>query len=313
MSRPMPTGEVCVSVPATSANLGSGFDMMGIALDLRDRVRVRALEPDAGVRITVRGEGAASVPLDESHLVVRMIRQSLRHHGCAQPGLEFEADNVVPHGRGLGSSAAAIVAGLAIGQRLARPEQPLDLDWLVDRASELEGHPDNATAAVLGGAVMAFSPAGPVPHTIVEHLDVHPDLQVVAFVPAFEVATANARQVLPDAVLRTDAVQQAIRSAFLVRALTTSPERLLLATEDFLHQRYRSQLMEPSWKLVTQLRIARVPAVISGAGPTVLAIGTPDQLSGIDAPECLAAASTFATLRPGFGGGVRVEPGHADG
>lgn len=309
---PMPSGRATVSVPATSANLGSGFDAVGVALDLRDRVSVEAVEPDAGVRITVRGEGAGSVPLDESHLVVRMIRQALSHFGCAQPGLVLDADNLVPHGRGLGSSAAAIVAGLALGQALARPGEPVDLDWLVDRSSELEGHPDNATAAVLGGAVLAYSPLGASRHTMVERLDVHPDIQIAAFVPAFEVPTAGARKVLPDLVPRSDAVQQAIRSAFLVRALTTSPERMLLATEDFLHQGYRSSLMAPSWRLVTALRVARVPAVVSGAGPTVLAIGTSDQLSGVDAPECLAAAQDFATLRPGLGAGVRAEESTAE-
>ncbi len=279
-------GWVSVCVPATSANIGPGFDAMGVALNLVDEVAAHLLPNHDDVVVDVRGEGEASVPRDGSHLVVRMIRQALEELGERPSGVGLVARNAIPHGRGLGSSAAAIVAGLALGHLLARPGEPLDRQWLADRASQVEGHPDNAAAAVYGGAVLAFTPPrGPgdaTPRTIVDRLDVHPDIGFVVFVPDHEVPTAGARQVLPDLVPRADAVQQAIRSAMLVRALTAAPERLLVATEDFLHQRYRSALMPASWRLVGELRRRGLPAVISGAGPTVLALGPTALLGRLD-------------------------------
>ena len=312
-----PAGEwwARVRVPATSANLGPGFDAMGVALGLYDDVSAHLLPAGAGVRIEVHGEGAASVPRDDAHLVVRMIRVAHEEWGGdSSVGVRLVARNRIPHGRGLGSSAAAIVAGLALGHLLARPGDPLDLEWLADRSSQVEGHPDNATAAVYGGVVLAFTPppgdGGGVRHTLVERLSPHPDIGFVALVPEHEVATAGARSVLPDQVARWDAVQQAVRAALLVRSLTVSPEHLLLATEDFLHQRFRSALMPDSWRLVCQLRERGVPAVVSGAGPTVLALGSVDALAGLGDASLRPALAGFRSLRLPLAGGVVVlDPG----
>lgn len=302
-----------VRVPATSANLGSGFDAMGVALGLYDDVAATLLPPHHGVRIEVTGEGAHSVPRNGSHLVVRTLFDALRElGGDGSAGVHLVAENAIPHSRGLGSSAAAIVAGLALGHLLARPGAPLDLDWLCDRASRLEGHPDNAAAAVHGGAVLAFTPAaevGTTSATLVERLPLHPDIAFCALVPDHEVGTAGARQVLPDRVSRLDAVQQAIRSALLVRALTASPEHLLLATEDFLHQRYRAALMPDSWRLVASLRESGVPAVVSGAGPTVLALGPDGVLDTLDDPALRPALHGFRAVRLPPARGVEVVAG----
>lgn len=300
-----------VRVPATSANLGPGFDAMGVALGLYDDVAA-ALQPSGeGVDVDVTGQGAASVPLDGSHLVVRMVRQACGElGGDPESGVRLVANNRIPHSRGLGSSAAAIVAGLALGHLLCRPGEDLDLEWLADRSSRLEGHPDNASAAVYGGVVLAFTPPAPDDGpTLVDQLPVHPDIRFVALVPDHEVATSGARQVLPDAVSRADAVQQAIRSALLVRALTGAPERLLLATEDFLHQRYRATLMPESWRLVSALREREVPAVVSGAGPTVLVLGPPGVLEVLDDPSLRPALAGFVPVALPVGHGVEVVAG----
>lgn len=299
-----------VRVPATSANLGPGFDAMGVALGLFDEVAAQLRPGVDDVAIDVRGEGAASVPRDPSHLVVRMIRRAREDLGGAPAGVRLVAHNRIPHSRGLGSSAAAIVAGLALGHLLTRPGEPLDREWLADRASEIEGHPDNAAAAVYGGAVLAFTPPGtagtPGPHTLVDRLEVHAGIVFAAFVPDQEVPTAGARRVLPDLVPRADAVQQAIRSAMLVRALTVAPERLLVATEDFLHQRYRSSLMPASWRLVDHLRRRGVPAVVSGAGPTVLALGPAALLGALDDPALADVSTGFRRMSLDLAGGVDV-------
>ena len=302
-----------VRVPATSANLGSGFDAMGVALGLYDDVAAALLPAGSGVRIDVAGEGAGTVPLDASHLVVRTILAAHEElGGDPAAGVRLVASNRIPHSRGLGSSAAAIVAGLALGHLLTRPGDALDLEWVADRSAQLEGHPDNATAAVHGGVVLAFTPpAGPdagVPRTLVDRLPVHSGIGFVALVPDHEVATAGARQVLPDRVSRVDAVQQAIRSALLVRALTASPEGLLLATEDFLHQRFRAALMPDSWRLVGELRDRGVPAVVSGAGPTVLALGPAGVLDALDDPALGPALDGFRVLHLPLARGVEVIP-----
>ncbi|WP_446721090.1 homoserine kinase [Luteococcus sp. H138] len=268
----------CVRVPATSANLGPGFDCMGLAVDLFDELTAEVI-PE-GLDFELSGCGVDTVPRDESHLVIATIRGALASLGAEAPGLRLRAHNVIPHSRGLGSSAAAIVGGLALGWGLARPGEPLDLAWACAQSSLAEGHPDNACAAVLGGIVLAWLDGDDVE---VVRLPAAEGLRAIAWVPDFEVGTSGARQVLPDLVPRTDAIAQATCSALLVHALTTDPARLLTATRDRLHQDYRAPLMQPSADLVARLRQAGVAAVISGAGPTVLALGTPEQLAATDA------------------------------
>lgn len=261
---------VRVRVPATAANLGPGFDALGLALNLYDEVVVEAVD-GGGVEVTVEGEGADSVPLDESHLVVRTILRTLRAAGAARPGLRLHARNAVPHGRGLGSSAAAVVAGLLAGRALlGRPRPAVDL---LPAATALEGHPDNAAAALLGGLTIAWVDSG-VAQAI--RVDPHPDLRVVACVPATRLATEQARGLLPTTVPHADAAFTVGRAALLVEAVTRHPELLLPATADRLHQQQRRAAMPNSLALVDALRAAGLAAVISGAGPAVAVLAAAD-------------------------------------
>lgn len=294
-----------VEVPATSANIGPGFDCLGLALAMTDLVEAEVLAE--GIEVEVSGEGAGQVPLDERHLVVRVLREALEDLGHEAPGLRLVATNVVPHSRGLGSSAAAIVAGLALAWGLARPGQELDLDWACQRSSELEGHPDNACAAVLGGIVLAHMDDGGGdgngrPPVQVARLEPAEGLQCIVWVPGIEVPTAGARAVLPEAVAWDEAVTQAGSAALLVHALTTDPSRLLRGTRDVLHQDRRAALMPDSARLMTELRARGVPAVVSGAGPTVLAIGLADQLAAHEDVE----QSGFVRHHLPLGPGVRL-------
>ncbi len=257
-----------VRVPATSANLGPGFDALGLALALHDDVEVRALgSPE--VVVDVVGEGADEVPSGEDHLVVRALRHALDHVGAPQTGLHLTCRNRIPHGRGLGSSAAAVVAGLLAARALVAEPGALDDDVVLRLATELEGHPDNAAPALLGGATVAWSEGADVRAA---RLPVHPTVLPVAVVPASRLSTSHARGVLPERVPHADAAFQAGRAALLVEALGRRPDLLLPATEDRLHQSYRRPVMSESLALVDALRARGVPAVVSGAGPTVLVL-----------------------------------------
>ncbi|MDN5978071.1 homoserine kinase [Acidipropionibacterium jensenii] len=291
---------VSVQVPATSANLGPGFDCMGVSLSMWDHVTVTTRE-QPGLLIQVAGEGHDTVPRDESHLVVATLRQGLVDLGHPHPdiGLELSARNHTPQSRGLGSSASAIVSGLCLAWGLARPGEPLDRDHLLTMATAIEGHPDNAAPAILGGAQVAWLQDGEVHHI---GLDVHPAIRFRAYVPNRHVPTALARHVLPKMIPRSDAVHQVLASTLLVTALTSAPDRLLAATQDWIHQPYRRPLMPESGALIDRLRRAGVPAVISGAGPTVLALGTSEMLSGADEIE----ADGFLVLDLELAGGARL-------
>ncbi len=258
-----------VTVPASSANLGPGFDAFGLALGLHDVVEVQLT--DAGLKIEIADAGAGGVedvPTDETHLVVRAIRRTCEHLGFRVPGLHLRCFNAIPHARGLGSSAAAVVSGVAAGYALA--ERELDGDAL-QLAAEFEGHADNAAASLFGGLVLAWSD-GPVFHA--ERLDLHSSLRPVVAVPEIRSSTEATRGLLPETVPHGEAAFNAGRAALAVHALTARPELLLTATEDRLHQGYRAPAYPASAALVDTLRARGVPATISGAGPTVLALTT---------------------------------------
>jgi homoserine kinase len=256
-------------VPATSANLGPGFDALGLALSLHDDVIARIGED--GVVIDVAGEGAAEVPRDESHLLVRSMRSAFEVLGGQPRGIELVCANRIPHGRGLGSSAAAIVAGILLARALVLggDERLSDADVLA-LASELEGHPDNVAACLYGGLTIAWSSAGDGVGAI--RLDCAPAIRPVAFIPTETSSTHASRQLLPEQVPHGDAAFNAARAALLVAALTGRSDVLLTATEDRLHQDYRAPGMPASAELVVLLRGKGIPAVVSGAGPTVLAL-----------------------------------------
>lgn len=278
MSELLPAGlTTTVVVPASSANLGPGFDCLGIALSLYDEIEVNTTE--SGLKVAVEGQGAGEVPLDGTHLVVRAIERGLAAGGAAAAGLIVQCRNRIPHSRGLGSSAAAAVAGLGVANGLlAKAGRPvLSDDVLVQLASEFEGHPDNAAASVLGGAVVSWSQtaeAGPV--YAATRLEVHPDIRIVAAIPEEQSSTAHTRVLLPESVTHVDARFNISRAALLTVALTGRPDLLMTATEDRLHQPQRASAMPASAQVLGYLRGQGVAAVLSGAGPAVLALTTGD-------------------------------------
>jgi homoserine kinase len=261
---------VRVRVPATSANLGPGFDALGLALAHHDVLEVRALASDEVV-VEVEGEGAGEVPGDETHLVVRALREALDVAGAPRTGLHLTCVNRIPHGRGLGSSAAAVVAGIVAARALVADPAVLDDATALRLASAIEGHPDNAAPALLGGATVAWD-GGPGHGARAVRLAVHPDLRATVLVPSARLATSRARGVLPATVPHADAAFNAGRAALLVEALTRRPDLLLDATDDRLHQGYRADVMPASAELVRALRAEGVAATVSGAGPTVLVL-----------------------------------------
>lgn len=286
---------VTVRVPATTANLGSGFDCVGMAFDWFDELTLEVLEEPV-LQVDVTGEGAHQVPMDERHLVVQSIRSGLAAFGGEAAGMRLTCHNTIPHSRGLGSSAAAIVGGLSLAWGVAHPGEPLDRSAITRLATVAEGHPDNAGAAVWGGAILAWARGGRV--SLVQ-LDVPESLAAVAFVPGIESKTDEARAVLPDTVARADAVNQAIAAATLPLALTKRPDLLFDATADLLHQQYRAAMMPSSYDLMLRLRSVGVPAAISGAGPTVIAVGLPEQLAGLEHVD--AGAFEVRRLKPARG------------
>lgn len=263
---------VRVRVPATSANLGPGFDAFGLALGLYDDVVVRVAE--SGLSVDIAGEGADTLPRDERHLLVRSMRAAFDRLGGQPRGLEIVCANRIPHGRGLGSSSAAICAGIVAARAVTiGGPSALDDTALLALASELEGHPDNVAACLAGGFTIAWTDDDSAKAITLEPSD---QVVPVVFIPATEVLTEAARGLLPKTVPLADAAANAGRSALLVEALTRRPELLLAATEDRLHQDYRASAMPDSAALVAALRSEGVPAVISGAGPTVLAFADAD-------------------------------------
>jgi homoserine kinase len=231
---------------------------------------------EPGVDIDVTGEGADSVPTTDKNLVIKAMYKSFDFLGGRPRGIALRQLNVIPHGRGLGSSAAAIVGGLALARALVLGgNERMSHEDMLNIANEMEGHPDNVSAAIHGGANVAWqeSQRGKV---IAQSLriEVDPRIGALAFVPATELSTSKARKMLPESIPHQDAVRNSINTAVLVQALQSRPDLLLGATEDYLHQSYRSDAMPQSFTLMTKLRKAGVAAFISGAGPTVLVLHT---------------------------------------
>ncbi len=257
-----------VRVPATSANLGPGFDTLGLALSVYDELVVEAL-PEPGLEIEVEGEGAQDVPRDASNLIASTIAAAFEAFGVAVPGLRIRAKNTIPHGRGMGSSGAAVVSALAATRGLLQGIVEISDDDLLRLAVEWEGHPDNVAPALFGGLTIAWmGPRGPQHKKLLVHRGVAP----LVFVPGFSLSTSLARSLQPLHVPREDAVFNVSRSALLIAALTQSPELLLAATEDKLHQDYRADAMPETLTLVRALRAAGFAAVVSGAGPSILVL-----------------------------------------
>lgn len=279
---------VRVRVPATSANLGPGFDTLGLALALYDDVSARVAP--AGCHVDVTGQGAGELPTDDGHLVVRAMRATFDLLGGQPTGLAVECVNRIPQARGLGSSSAAIVAGVTLARALVVDGDRLFDDAAVLRlAAELEGHPDNVAPCLLGGFTIAWTEepqgagggdrdAGAGAGARACRLDVAPEVRPTVLVPDVRGLTAEARAALPAVVPHADAARNAGRAALLVHALTAAPELLFSATEDRLHQDYRAPGMPATAAVLAGLRAAGVAAVVSGAGPTILALtSVPDE------------------------------------
>jgi homoserine kinase len=263
------TGPVWARVPATSANLGPGFDALGLALGLHDELRAEVAP--GGVQVTVTGEGASELPTDEHHLVVRAMFAAFDALGARPAGVRVGCVNRIPQARGLGSSSAAIVGGILLARELVAdgPEQ-MDRAGVLRLAAELEGHPDNVAPCLLGGFTIAWAEPGGAARAV--SLQPAEPIRPIVFVPDERGLTAQARAALPLSVPHPDAALTAGRAALLVHALTTDPGLLFPATEDRLHQNYRAAGMPATAALVDTLRDAGVAAVVSGAGPSVLAL-----------------------------------------
>ncbi len=257
-----------VVVPATSANLGPGFDTLGLALSVYDALVVTEL-PAGELEIEVSGSGAEDIPRDASNLIVRTVAHVYSDAGRPMPGLRIAAENGVPHGRGLGSSGAAVVAGVLIAKGLLEGDVEIGDDDLLRLATEIEGHPDNVAPALFGGLTIAWmGERGPQHKKLLVHRGVSP----LVLVPAYTMSTSQARSLQPPHVSTADAVFNVSRSALLIAALTQSPELLLDATADRLHQDYRAEAMPETQRVVQALRAAGYAAVVSGAGPSVLVL-----------------------------------------
>lgn len=266
---------VRVRVPATSANLGPGFDTLGVALTLHDEVDAWVL--DSGLSVRVEGEGSGALPRNADHLMVRAARTTFERLGIDPPGLALRCTNRIPHGRGLGSSAAAIVAGVLAARALVPGAEMTDTEVFA-AAVDMEGHPDNVAACLAGGVAIAWSVEGGSRWV---GLEPHTSVAPVALVPERELATEQARGMLPDHVSHRDAAVNAGRAALLVAAVTERPDLLFDATEDLLHQSHRAPAMPQTAELLGKLRTAGVPAVISGAGPSIVALAQAEMAGSI--------------------------------
>ncbi|MDQ1597597.1 MAG: homoserine kinase [Microbacteriaceae bacterium] len=277
MTAPVPTTgapttlvgrSVTVRVPATTANLGPGFDTLGLALSLYDELTVTVRDAP-GASVEVIGVGAGEVPTDESNLVVRAIAYTFAAYSQQMPGIDLVARNAIPHGRGLGSSGAAIVSGIMAAKGRLEGIVALASQALLALATTREGHPDNVAPALFGGLTIAWTTdAGPQHKKLIVHRGVSPLIAV----PQSTMSTELARSLRPASVPHEDAIFNVSRSALLIAALIQSPELLLAATEDKLHQSYRAAAMPETEALISTLRGHGLPAVVSGAGPSILVL-----------------------------------------
>ncbi len=278
-------------VPASSANLGPAFDTAGLALAIYDDL-IAMVTDDEGVLVEVDGEGAGLVPADETNLVARSMLAAFAWMDVPVPGFILRCVNVIPHGRGLGSSAAAIVGGIVLARALVSDgRERMTDDDVLQLALVQESHPDNLAAALHGGFTVAWLEADDVADAV--RMEPHADVRPVVLVPPSALATSKARALLPDTVPFCDASANVARAALLVHAMTVDPRRLMSATEDRLHQLRRASAYPDSVALVERLRAAGVPAVISGAGPSVLAFST-----AVPAPVILEAAGEGWFVQP---------------
>ena len=275
MSVEIPVGrKASVKVPASSANLGPGFDTLGLALSLYDHVEVEVVE--SGLEVVVSGEGEGEVPLDERHLVVKALRAALKAADVTAPGLRVVCTNAIPQSRGMGSSASAAAGGVAAANGLA--DFALDNDTMVQLASTFEGHPDNAAASILGAGIVSWTntpiDGRTAPQYFARRIEVHPDIKATAFIPDFHASTEAVRRVLPSDISHLDARFNVSRTAVMTVALRDDPSLLWEGTRDRMHQTYRAEVLPVTAEWVNRLRNLGYPAYLSGAGPTIMVLST---------------------------------------
>jgi homoserine kinase len=275
---------VRVRVPATSANLGPGFDTLGLALGLYDELDLELT--DGGLEVAPYGD----VPVDERNLVVRSLRTAFAATGTQPAGLRLTYTSRIPHARGLGSSSAAICAGVVAA--LALRGVPADDPLALELAAEIEGHPDNVAPCLLGGLTIAYYD-GAAARAV--RLDPAVELTPVLFVPSVRTSTEASRAALPEVVPHRDAAFSAGRASLLVAALTSRPDQLLAGTEDRLHQAFRLAAVPSTLRVLRVLRASGIAAVLSGSGPSLLALCR----STADADE---AVGVVESLREETGG-----------
>ena len=303
---------VKVRVPATSANLGSGFDTVGLALEYYDELEftANADTADTSAHIEIHGEGENTLPRDETHLVVSTFRKACETFGLRKFGFTMVAHNHIPQARGMGSSAEAIVAGIAAAAGFAHRGE-LNRAAIFDLAAHIEGHPDNVAPAVYGGLTVSYdfetaegvgsvAIAGGEPlrsgfHAV--NYPVDPAIDAFVFVPDYELSTEKAREALPAQVAHQDAVYNVSRVGLMPAAMNPASlpagahsvdvadqanTLLFVATQDRLHQPYRAPLMPPSTELIAKFRKAGFAAAVSGAGPCVLVLHYGDAVKAIE-------------------------------
>lgn len=265
--------KIKVSVPASSANLGPGYDSLALALDIRDVVTAKP--NDSGqIEVEISGQGEDTLPRDESHLIAHTILATAKKFNLNISGFKLECENNIPQGRGLGSSAAAVVAGLVLARELAKSDLPDEL--LLQEATLIEGHPDNVSACLMGGLTISWQTESSEVNT--RSINVNPAIVPIVGIPNTELSTKLARNLIPAQIPHVDAVFNSARTALLVAALVADPTSLFDATSDRLHQEYRRSAYPDSMALVDALRIKEIAACISGAGPTVLALTTKENV-----------------------------------
>lgn len=290
----IPVGtSVRVKVPASSANLGPGYDSLGISLGYYDELTFTRIE--SGLEFELSGEGAGEVPQDETHLVVKAMQTAWRAVGLFElPGLRITAHHKIPHSRGMGSSASAIVAGVAGANAMLPEEIRLDAESVLQICSGMEGHPDNVAPSLYGNLVISYGDSSGW-HSLV--VPVHPEVLPVVAIPDYEVPTKVARGLIPETVPHREAASNSGRAALLTQALSSYPEFLFAGTKDLLHQPYRATAMKPSAELVKALRGRGYAAVISGAGPTVMvfAVGKAERETVLQTIEELIVEEPMGT------------------
>ena len=286
MTKTIPVGrKVVVEVPATTANLGPGFDTLGMALTIHDSLTATVVDTP-GIRVDVHGVGEGEVPTDETNLIARSMAHAFASKKIPVPGVHLEAHNVIPHGRGLGSSGAAIVSGVMAAKGLLEGIVEFSASELLALATDMEGHPDNIAPSLFGGLTIAWMTGEGPKH---KKLSVHRGVSLVVAVPEdASMSTQLARSLQPETVPHQDAIFNLSRSALLIAALIQSPELLFEATEDRLHQNYRASAMKDTDELLQKLRTQGYPAVVSGAGPSVLVL-CPDPGQRLDIAQVVEA------------------------